>query len=246
MSRVSSPSTGKVYGLARVCQRWRLGRATVYRRRLAADGRPPRRRPGPQGPYSDAELVEQIRAEIAAARFHGEGYRKIWARLRFKGVRTSQRRVRRLMKENGLQAPHRVKPPRRRSHDGTITTQRIDTMWGTDMTETVTVNEGKAFVFVAIAPCSGEVVGLHAARRATRFEALEPVRQGVRRCFGAFDKDCAAGLNLRHDHGSNSMSHDFQTEGAFLGITASPSFVREPEGNCVAERLIRTLKENFL
>src|SRR6516164_1618105 len=30
------------------------------------------------------------------------------------------------------------------------------------------------------------------------------------------------------------------------GIEASPSFVREPEGNGVAERFIRTLKENLL
>ena len=31
-----------------------------------------------------------------------------------------------------------------------------------------------------------------------------------------------------------------------LGIEASPSFEREPEGNGVAERFIRTLKENLL
>src|SRR5512134_707325 len=37
-----------------------------------------------------------------------------------------------------------------------------------------------------------------------------------------------------------------QTEIAFLGIEDSPSFVREPEGNGVAERFIRTLKENLL
>ena len=33
---------------------------------------------------------------------------------------------------------------------------------------------------------------------------------------------------------------------AFLGMASSPSFVREPEGNGVAERFIRTLKENLL
>ena len=45
------------------------------------------------------------------------------------------------------------------------------------------------------------------------------------RCFGA------RGLKLRHDHGSNYMSGDFQDEIECLGIEASPSFVREPEGN---------------
>jgi transposase InsO family protein len=42
------------------------------------------------------------------------------------------------------------------------------------------------------------------------------------------------------------MSEDFQQELAFLGMTSSPSFVREPEGNGVAERFVRTLKENLL
>ena len=56
----------------------------------------------------------------------------------------------------------------------------------------------------------------------------------------------ARGLKLRHDHGSNYMSMDFQAEIRCLGIEASPSFVREPEGNGVAERFIRTLKENLL
>jgi putative transposase len=31
-----------------------------------------------------------------------------------------------------------------------------------------------------------------------------------------------------------------------LGMTSSPSFVREPEGNGVAERFVRTLNENLL
>jgi transposase InsO family protein len=41
------------------------------------------------------------------------------------------------------------------------------------------------------------------------------------------------------------MSGDFQAEIRWLGIAASPSFVREPEGNGVAERFIRTLEENL-
>ena len=40
------------------------------------------------------------------------------------------------------------------------------------------------------------------------------------------------------------MADDFQQEVAFFGIESSPSFV--PEGNGVAERFIRTLKENLL
>ena len=113
-------------------------------------------------------------------------------------------------------------------------------MWGTDMTSTVTVGEGAACVFVAVDHCTAECIGLHAAKRGTRFEALEPIRQGVRERFGPIGDGVAEGLRLRHDHGSNDLADDVQQEVAFFGIESSPSFVRAPEGNGVAERFIRT------
>jgi putative transposase len=42
------------------------------------------------------------------------------------------------------------------------------------------------------------------------------------------------------------MSQVFQEELRFLGITSSPAFVREPEGNGGTERFIRALKEHLL
>jgi transposase InsO family protein len=194
----------------------------------------------------DAELLEAIRAMLAASPFHGEGHRKLWARLRVAGTRTSRRRVLRLMREAGLLAPSRAGAPSGpRSHDGTITPDAIDTMWGTDLTTTIT-GEGQAAVFVVVDHCSAECVGIHASLGANRFEALEPLRQGVRRHFGGFAKGVARGLAVRHDHGSQHMARDFQEELRFLGVESSPAFVRAPEGNGCAERFIRTLEENLL
>ena len=135
------------------------------------------------------------------------------------------------MREHGLQAPQRVGHPHGpKAHDGTIITERPDEMWGTDMTTTVTTEEGQVCVFVAVDHCTAECIGIHASKSGNRFEALEPLRQGVREHFGGFDRGIAAGLAIRHDHGSAYMSDDFQQELAFLGMTSSPSFVREPEG----------------
>src|SRR3982751_3377166 len=208
MSQVLSPPTGRAYGLARVTRVWRRSRATVYRHRTAASAEAPPRpaRRGPVGACTDAALVEHIRAQILGSRLHGEGYRKIWARLRHAGIRTAARRVRRLMRQHGLLAPHRIGRSEQRAHDGTVTTTAVDLMWGTDMTETVTLRHGRARDLIAVDHCSGECVGCHAARSGNRFEALEPVRQGVLRHFGAIEKDVAKGLALRHDHGSNYLS----------------------------------------
>ena len=243
MSRQVSPSTEQIYGLQRVTRIWGISRATIYRHRLEPVTR---QRPGPQGAMSDEDLVAAIRQLLTDSPFHGEGYRKLWARLRFAGIRTSRRRVLRLMRERGLLAQQRAgRAHGPKAHDGTITTERVDLMWGTDLTSVLT-GEGQTAVFVAVDHCSAECVGIHASRSADRFEALEPVRQAVREHFGAFAKNVASGLALRHDHGSQYVSHHFQTEIRFRGIMSSPAFVREPEGNGCAERFIRVLKENLL
>jgi transposase InsO family protein len=247
MSQTCSPSTQRRYGLARVCRLWEVARSTVYRQQArppAATARPKR---GPKPRWSDEALVEQIRAVLAAAPFVGEGHRKVWARLRWQGVRTSKARVLRLMRAAHLLAPTRVGHAHGpKAHDGTITTEVPDQMWGMDATSCRTRRDGTATVFVVVDHCAAECIGLHAARPGTRFEAVEPLRQGVRALFGDYEADIATGLRARHDHGSQYMSDYFQNELKFLGIESSPAFVREPEGNGVAERFIRTLKEQLL
>ena len=94
--------------------------------------------------------------------------------------------------------------------------------------------------------CTAECLGIHAARRGTRFEALEPLRQAVRARRGGFAGEIAQGIGLRHDHGSAFVAYAFQDEVRFLGIASSPAYVREPEGNGCAERFVRTLKEQLL
>ena len=188
-----------------------------------------------------------IRQVLETLPFLGEGHRKVWARLRVQGIHTSKPRVLRLMRQASLLAPSRaLRLLGPRAHDGTITTERPNQMWGTDVTSTVTVKDGAVTVFIGVDHCTLEGIGIHATKRAIRFEALEPIRQGVRQQFGAVSASIAAGLRMRHDHGSQYMSGDFQAELRFLGITSSLVFVRVPEGNGVAERFIRTLKEQLL
>ena len=150
------------------------------------------------------------------------------------------------MREANLLSPSRTfRLSAGKDHDGRITTDRPDEMWGTDQTGAMT-GEGHACIFITVDHCTAECLGIHAARRGNRFEALEPLRQGVRAVFGSYDATVAVGLKLRHDHGSQFTSDDYQAELNFLGIESSPAFVREPEGNGVSERFIRTLKEQLL
>ena len=254
MSRVWSVSAQRPYGRARVCRVWGVARSSYYARRrgsrpeTSASGQRSRRGRPPQVP--DTELVAAMRsilAEMEALELRGEGYRKVWARLRFQGYAVGKERVRRLMREYGLQAPHKAGNEQGpRVHDGTIIPEAPNVMWGTDATSAWTRLEGQATIFVAVDHYAPDCVGIHAARPGTRFEALEPIYQGLRAHFGAVAKGVAEALTLRHDNGPQYVSDRFQQELAFLGIEPSPSFAYAPEGNGVAERFIRTLKEQLL
>jgi putative transposase len=246
MSRTVSPSSKKPYGVARVVGLWDLARSSFYAARHRERHPREAQKRGPKV-LSDTELVNAIRQLLDEAVFSGEGYRKIWARLRHQGIRTSKDRVLQLLRENQLLSPARQPQPiRSNPHEGTIIAELPNQMWGTDGTTTFTGAEGSVTVFAAIDHCTAECVGIHVVKKATRFEALEPIRQGVREQFGVFSGGSAAGLCLRHDHGSVYMSDDFQNEIRFLGIEPSPAFVRQPEGNGCIERFFRTLKEQLL
>lgn len=146
MSHALSPSQQRRYGVMRVCQEWGMRRSTYCHHQHHA-ARPPAEpaKRGPKMVYTDEVLTAHIRQVLAASPFLVERHRKVWARLRAQGIRTSKPCVLRLMRQ-----------------DGPVT------------------------VFVGIDHCILEGIGIHAARRATRFEALEPIRQRVRQQFGTF------------------------------------------------------------
>ena len=106
-----SPGTGRRYRLTLICQVFRVPRSSVYVTQAppASTGPPGKR--GPKSRWPDAEVAAGIRTVLAASSFHGEGYRKIRARLAHRGLPVSGKRVLRLMRQHGLLAPGRLGPP---------------------------------------------------------------------------------------------------------------------------------------
>lgn len=250
MSRETSTGTGKPYGLERVCRVLELPRSTIYAQqaRESAKVAPlfPQRR-GPKPKLADADLLAAIRADLAASPFVGEGHRKVWARLRLmRGIRVSRARVLRLMRENTLLSPHRRPQGAPTLHDGTITTDRPNEMWGTDGIRIETVDEGWVWVFSAVDHFDACCVGIHAVKIGNRFAALQPIAQGLPTEFGATGADVGRGLALRMDNGTQYTADDFLNQVKFWGIAPSFAFVAEPQTNGVAERFNRTLKEQAI
>ena len=86
MSRTISAGIGKPYGLERVCRVLGFPRSTIYaaRARESSNVVPlVAQRRGPKPRMPDADLLNAIRADLAASPFIGEGHRKVWARLAY-------------------------------------------------------------------------------------------------------------------------------------------------------------------
>lgn len=252
LSATISPAAGRRYGVERVCSIFEQPRSSFYARQRSAvqaseeAARAPRKR-GPKTVVDDVELLELIRVDLAVSPFQGEGYRKVWARLRVqREVRVSARRVLRLMREHQLLSPWRGRPATGPKHDGKIVTEVPNQMWGTDGTKIFTVEDGWVWLFTAIEHWNAECVGWHVAKVGSRYAALEPLSMAMKNIYGAVTANVARGLALRMDHGTQYLSEHFLNQVRFWGIQPSFGFLQEPETNGVAERFNRTLKEQAI
>ena len=248
MSATTSATTGRRYGIQRVCQAWERSRSTHYARRARRRerGERPARR-GPTPAHSDEQLLAAVRVDLARSPFQGEGHRKVHARLRIlDGIRVARTRVLRVMRAHGLLSPHRGRQGDPQLHDGTIITAAPHVMWGTDGVRVFTVDDGWVWTFAAVDHWNAECVGWHVCKVGNRFAALEPIAHGLRQRYGSVDADVARGLALRMDHGSQYLSDHFLHQIRYWGIRPSVGFLEEPETNGVAERWNRTLKEQAI
>ena len=228
MSATTSAATGRCFGIQRVCQVWERSRSALYARRTRAHHRlgagPARRGPAPR--QSDAQLLAAIRTDLARSPFHGEGHRKVHARLRIlDGIRVARTRVLRVMRAHGLLSPHRGRQGAAKTHDGRVITQAPNVMWGTDGVRVFTLDDGWGWIFAAVEHWNAECVGWHVCKVGSRFAALDPIAQGLERLYGSLDADVARGLALRMDHGSQYLSDHFLKQIRYWGIHPSFGFV---------------------
>jgi putative transposase len=246
-AKSTSPSTGKTYGLKTVCAAWGIGRSTIYAQKRTLSASTIKQRRGPKPKMSDEKVLMEIRRDLNESPFHGEGHRKVHARLRHrKKVIVGRERVRRIMGESRLLSPYRCATGKEKAHDGTIVTDAPNVMWATDATKVMTVEDGWVWFFGIIEHWNAECLGWSLSTRGDRHIALDALKTAVKYQFGSTEKGAATGLKLRPDHGSQFKSHDYQQQMKYWGIVPSFSLVREPETNGVVERFHRTLKEQIV
>ena len=181
MSATTSAATGRC-GIQRVCQVWERFGA------LRAAGAGTGRGAGAAGAAAEAigrAAMAAIRTDLARSPFHGEGHRKVHARLRIlDGIRVARTRVLRVMRAHGLLSPHRGRQGAAKTHDGRVITQAPNVMWGTDGVRVFTLDDGWGWIFAAVEHWNAECVGWHVCKVGRRFAALDPAH-GLERLYGS-------------------------------------------------------------
>lgn len=220
------------------CRAFGISRAAYYAAKQEAAGNA-----APRPVKADTVAIVEA-AKVIVAAHPAWGVRKVWATLRRDGVVVGHRRLWALMKAHGLT----LAPDAPRSNPrpmGRVTTDLPNRRWATDLTTVWTKQDGLVAVTLVVDSGCRSVLAIQASKSQESHVILRPLEQALWRLFQKPERVPFA-LELRSDHGpqftSDTCARFCQTWK--LDHTFAP--VGRPTGNALAERTIRTLKEECI
>lgn len=206
-----------------------------------------------RAPATDAELLDEIREQIAELPSYG--YRRACAlvnrgRTQDGGARVNPKRAYRVMAKAGLLLP---KAPRRRHssrpHDGVVAVDRSDLRWCSDGFE-IKCDSGETVTTTFAKDCCDREV---MAWRAWEGKGLpgEPVREmlieAVERRFGAIEaipEDHV--LEFLSDNGGAYIAAHTRSMARQLGLKPINTPVCSPQSNGMAESFVNTFRRDYV
>jgi putative transposase len=224
--------------VAETCRILRLSRASYYRRRRGAARETP-----PRVSVEEATLIGRIKELAGLHPFWG--YRRITAYLRHKcGFTVNRKRVRRLMRHEGLSVPVKRYKAKRAETRSKPKPTRMNEWWGTDMTKFYVQNLGWLYVVVVIDWYTKRILGYSLGVRPKTELWLHALHLAV-------GSACPLGsrsyeIKLMSDNGSQPTSGKYEQVLETLGIEHATTSYNNPKGNADTERFMRTFKEEVI
>ncbi|MGB4269150.1 MAG: hypothetical protein WBK20_08220 [Spirochaetota bacterium] len=103
-----------------------------------------------------------------------------------------------------------------RLHDGSLTTDAPDVMWGTDGKKFFNHRDGWCWLFAVIDHFNSGVIGYSVVKKGDRFEATRAVQNAIQNRFGALDKDIAKEEQLFKLHDFATLEEAEKAIGKFI------------------------------
>lgn len=230
-----------------LCATFGMSRAAYYAEARRAEGKAPKsprviRFPTAPKHVGAERLLSAIRAVLKRSEAKAWGVRKVWATLRREGTRASRRRVHALMRAHGLVLAQDREPGE--VHRGHVAVPEPNRRIATDLTTVWTRRDG----IVALVPtidCGDRTAVVVVTKDQHGPAVLASVEQKLEDAFGS-PEHVPSDVELRTDHGPQYTGSDCDALCDRWGIDHSFAPVGRPTGNAVAERFIRTMKEELV
>lgn len=224
------------------CETFGVSRAAFYASQKPAG--PPRPSNGPPRTRGTpaATVLEAIERVVAA---HAAwGVRKVWATLKRQGLRVGRRRIWALMRAHGhvLAGGTPREPSARRGH---VVVPEPNRRIATDFTTVWTAVDGLVAVAITVDCGCRSVLDVTVSKSQDAPSMLASVDNALAIAFGV-PENVPEGVELRSDHGSVYTGADAHTFALRWGVEQTFAPVGRPTGNAVAERTIRTMKEECI
>lgn len=222
---------GRRVPLAQLCQWLDLPRSTAYYQ--------PRQRSAPKRDHAFEMLVFDIVQEHPTF-----GIRRVWALLRFTlRLAVNKKRVARLFKRRGWSCKQRRIGGRPRVQASRSVAERPDQRWATDIALIWCGERDGWCSFVPVLDCcTRQVLGWELAPTARAKTAERALESALLKRFGC-TRGAPQGMSIRHDNGLVFGSRLFRS--IVKDYCLQQEFITPytPEQNGLAERFIRSLKE---
>ncbi len=191
----------------------------------------------------DLDLLERIKEIKGSHPFWGYRRVRAWLVHREK-IRVNEKRVRRVMKDNGLMATQTVHKAKRGPQRSKPRAEKPRQYWGIDMTKFMIPVLGWVYLVIVLDWYTKKIVGWDLSLRSRSAEWRQALEMGIQREFPEGVR--GRGLKLISDNGSQPTSVSFMRDMATLGIDQIFTSYDNPKGNAETERMMRTIKEEIL
>jgi len=226
------------YAVKNICQVLHLNRSNYYRKRCLQEKLTTDQKMKKYDPV--IETIKQIKSDHPYW-----GYRRVRAYLRYKtSTYLSYKLVYQLMKGNGLLVDVKRYKATRVSQREKIRAEKVNQVWGTDMTKFYVDTVGWLYFVVVIDWFTKKIVGWNLSLRSKSEQWIDALNQAVEEelTFGSREYS----LMLISDNGSQPTSLKYESFCNILGINHITTSYSNPKGNADTERFFRTFKEEII
>ena len=196
----------------------------------------------------DQNLLAQIQPIKADHPFWG--YRRIWSYLNYRmNIHINKKPIYRIMKKHKLlvQKNTRLKARRdNKAYRSKPKASRPNEFWGTDMTKVMISTFGWLYMVIVLDWHTKKIVGYSISTKSKTNDWLDALNNACDNQFpdGILSKE--QNLYLISDNGSQPTSHKYMGACSVMEIKQIFASYSNPKGNADTERVMRTIKEDFV